>query len=111
MQMSGSAGKVVCCGSMNRRQLLRSAAVLPVGAAAVRAASVQQKQLKITGLETELRTSKPGTPYYDAIHQFGTEGGSVILRVRTDAGITGIASSSFGMIGGGPRVVQAILEQ
>jgi L-alanine-DL-glutamate epimerase-like enolase superfamily enzyme len=71
---------------------------------------VQQKQLKITGLETEVRKSNPGTAYYDAIHQFGTDGGSVVLRLRTDAGITGVASSSFGMIGGGPRVVQSILE-
>jgi L-alanine-DL-glutamate epimerase-like enolase superfamily enzyme len=34
----------------------------------------------------------------------------VALRIRTDAGITGWASSSFGMIAGGPRVVQSILE-
>ncbi len=33
------------------------------------------------------------------------------LRLRTDAGITGFASVSFGMIAGGPRVVQTILEQ
>jgi L-alanine-DL-glutamate epimerase-like enolase superfamily enzyme len=96
---------------MNRRQLLRSAAALPLGPGALRAASAQQKQLKITGLETEVRKSNPGTAYYDAIHQFGTDGGSVVVRLRTDAGITGVASSSFGMIGGGPRVVQSILEQ
>jgi len=95
---------------MNRRQLLRSAAALPLGAGALGAASVQQKQLKITGLETEVRKSNSGTVYYDAIHQFGTDGGSVVLRLRTDAGIMGVASSSFGMIGGGPRVVQSILE-
>jgi L-alanine-DL-glutamate epimerase-like enolase superfamily enzyme len=35
----------------------------------------------------------------------------VALRLRTDAGITGFASVSFGMISGGPRVVQTILEQ
>ena len=35
----------------------------------------------------------------------------MVLRLRTDAGITGWASSSFGMIPGGPRVVQTILEQ
>jgi len=34
----------------------------------------------------------------------------VALRILTDAGITGWASSSFGMIAGGPRVVQSILE-
>jgi len=35
----------------------------------------------------------------------------VVLRLRTDAGITGWATVSFGMIAGGPRVVQTILEQ
>ncbi len=94
---------------MNRRQLLQSAATLPLAAAASSAA-VQAKQLKITALETDVLRNPPGTPFYDAIHPFGTEGGSVVLRLRTDAGITGWASSSFGMIAGGPRVVQSILE-
>jgi len=96
---------------MNRRQLLRSAAGLPAAAAALSAASVQQKQIKITGIETDILKRPPGSPYYDAIHTFGTAGGSVVLRIRTDAGITGWASSSFGMIAGGPRVVQAILQE
>jgi L-alanine-DL-glutamate epimerase-like enolase superfamily enzyme len=39
------------------------------------------------------------------------DSGSVALRLRTDAGITGFASVSFGMIAGGPRVVQTILEE
>src|SRR5580700_951518 len=95
---------------MNRRQLLRSAAVLPA-AAAFSTASVQQKQIKITGIETDVLRRPPGAPYYDAIHTFGTAGGSVVLRIRTDAGITGWASSSFGTIAGGPRVVQTILER
>jgi L-alanine-DL-glutamate epimerase-like enolase superfamily enzyme len=95
---------------MNRRQLLRSAAVLPA-AAAFSDASVQQKLIKITGIETDVLKRPPGAPYYDAIHTFGTEGGSVVLRIRTDAGITGWASSTFGMIAGGPRVVQTILEE
>lgn len=95
---------------MNRRQLLRSAAGLPA-AAALSAAAVQQKQIKITGIETDVLKRPPGSPYYDAIHTFGTAGGSVVLRIRTDAGITGWASSSFGMIAGGPRVVQTILEE
>jgi L-alanine-DL-glutamate epimerase-like enolase superfamily enzyme len=96
---------------MNRRQLLRSAAGLPAAAAALSAASVQQKQIKITGIETDVLKRPPGSPYYDAIHAFGTASGSVVLRIRTDAGITGWASSSFGMIAGGPRVVQTILEE
>jgi L-alanine-DL-glutamate epimerase-like enolase superfamily enzyme len=91
--------------------MFRSAAGMPVAAAALSAASVQQKQIKITGIETDVLRRPPGTPYYDAIHAFGTASGSVVLRIRTDAGITGWASSSFGMIEGGPRVVQTILEQ
>ncbi len=96
---------------MNRRQLLRSAAGMPAAAVALSAASVQQKQIKITAIETDVLKRPPGSPYYDAIHAFGTESGSVVLRIRTDAGITGWASSSFGMIAGGPRVVQTILEE
>jgi len=96
---------------MNRRQLLGSAAGLPVAAAALRAASAQQKQVRITGLETDVLKRPAGTTYYDAIHTFGGESGSVVLRLRTDAGITGWASSSFGMIAGGPDVVQTILEK
>ena len=80
-------------------------------AAALSAAGAQQKQIRITGLETDVLKRPPGTPYYDAIHKFGEDSGSVVLRLRTDAGITGWASSSFGMIAGGPKVVQAILEQ
>ncbi len=96
---------------MNRRQLLRTAAALPAASSVLHAAAAQQKTLKITALETDVLKRPPGTPYYDAIHTFGTENGSVVLRLRTDGGITGWASSSFGMIEGGPRVVQTILEQ
>jgi len=97
---------------MNRRQLLRSAAALPAaGAAAFSAAAAQQKQIKITGVETDLLKRPPGAPYYDAIHTLGVDNGSVVLRIRTDAGITGWANSSFGAIPGGPAVVQAILEK
>jgi L-alanine-DL-glutamate epimerase-like enolase superfamily enzyme len=94
-----------------RRQLLRSAAALPAAGAAFTAAAAQQKQIRITGLETDVLKRPPGTPEYDAIHKLGVESGSVVLRLKTDAGITGWASSSFGMIAGGPRVVQTILEQ
>jgi L-alanine-DL-glutamate epimerase-like enolase superfamily enzyme len=95
---------------MDRRQFFASAAAVPA-AGALAAAATQQKTLKITGLETDVLQRPPGRTYYDAIHKFGGENGSVVLRLRTDAGITGWASSSFGMIAGGPRVVQAILEQ
>src|SRR5262245_14461273 len=96
---------------MNRRQLLQSAAAVSLTGTALGRAAEQKGALKLTGLETEVRRSTPGTRYYDSIHQFGTDGGSVVLRLRTDAGITGWASSSFGMIGGGPTVVQTILER
>jgi L-alanine-DL-glutamate epimerase-like enolase superfamily enzyme len=96
---------------MNRRQLLHSVAALPALGAGFSAAAAQQKQIKITGIETDLLKHPPGAVYYDAIHAFGTESGSVVLRIRTDAGITGWANSSFGMIEGGPAVVQAILEK
>ena len=96
---------------MNRRQLLYSAAALPALAAASSAAAAQQKQMRITGIETYLLRQPPGTPYYDAIHTFGTDGGSVVLRIRTDAGITGWAHSTFGTAGSGSRAVQTILEQ
>jgi L-alanine-DL-glutamate epimerase-like enolase superfamily enzyme len=92
---------------MKRRHFLSAAAL---GAGLSRAAE-QQKSLKIVGLETDILRRPPGTPIYDAIHKLGVDNGSVVLRLRTDAGITGWASSSFGMIPGGPKVVQSILEQ
>jgi L-alanine-DL-glutamate epimerase-like enolase superfamily enzyme len=92
---------------MNRRQFLTSAA-LPVPMLA--AAEPLKGQVKITGLETDVLRFPPGRPFADAIHDFGKESGGVVLRLRTDAGITGWAYSSFGMIGGGPRVLEAILQ-
>lgn len=95
---------------MKRRQVL-GAAVFAAGWAASGPAAAMQKQIKITGLETDLLRMPPAQePNYDAIHKLGVDRGSVVLRIRTDAGITGWASSTFGMIPGGPRVVQTILE-
>lgn len=73
-------------------------------------AAEAKKQIKITGLETDLLRMPPAQFTGDAIHDFGSEGGGVVLRLLTDAGITGWAYSSFGMIAGAPRVVQTILE-
>jgi len=95
---------------MNRREFFRAggaAAALP----AAGWAEAVKGSLKITGLETDLLRFPPGKPFADAIHNFGTESGGVVLRLTTDAGITGWAYISFGMIAGGPRVVQTILEQ
>jgi L-alanine-DL-glutamate epimerase-like enolase superfamily enzyme len=94
---------------MNRRDFLKTAAaagfVIPSTVVAI------QKAMKITGIETDLLKTPPSKePNYDAIHRLGVDTGSVVLRIHTDAGVTGWASSTFGMIAGGPRVVQAILE-
>jgi L-alanine-DL-glutamate epimerase-like enolase superfamily enzyme len=88
------------------------AAAAPVSASTSRAfafAAEAKKQIKITGIETDL-LRVPAEPYSDAIHDFGGDGGGVVLRLKTDAGITGWGYSNFGMVAGGPRVVQTILE-
>ena len=94
---------------MQRRTFLSAAAASAV-TPAVRAANDLKGQLKITGIETDLLRFPPGRPYYDAIHAFGRGSGGVVLRINTNAGITGWAYSSFGTIDGGPKVVQTILE-
>ena len=81
-----------------RRGFLRlagSVAALPMAGAAFSAAAAQQKAMKITAVETDLLKRPPGTPIYDAIHQLSVDSGSVVLRIRTDAGITGWADCSF----------------
>jgi L-alanine-DL-glutamate epimerase-like enolase superfamily enzyme len=88
------------------------AAAAPVSASisgAFAFAAEAKKQIKITGIETDL-LRVPAEPYSDAIHDFGGDGGGVVLRLKTDAGITGWGYSNFGMVAGGPRVVQTILE-
>jgi L-alanine-DL-glutamate epimerase-like enolase superfamily enzyme len=96
---------------MTRRKLFAGAAASTASAFLMpAAATAQQKQMKITSLETDLLKMPPREPNYDAIHRLGVDSGSVVLRIKTDAGITGWANSTFGMIAGGPRVVQTILE-
>ena len=95
---------------MNRRTFLGCAALGAGAAAAATTASVG-KVAKITGLETDVLRFPPGKPYSDAIHDFGPDRGGVVLRLHTDAGITGWAYSSFGMIGSGAQVVATMLEQ
>ncbi|HVN04571.1 MAG TPA: mandelate racemase/muconate lactonizing enzyme family protein [Bryobacteraceae bacterium] len=96
---------------MHRRDFVRSGGAAAAWTAAAAFAETAKGAVRITGLETDLLRFPPGKPFFDAIHTFGTESGGVVLRLRTDAGITGWAYSSFGMIAGGPRVVQTILEQ
>lgn len=95
---------------MNRRHLLRSAVALPSLGAAMSVAAAQKKQTRITGVETDLLKPPRGEPIYDALQTLDVDKGTVVLRIRTDAGITGWASSSFGNRGEGARVVQAIIE-
>jgi L-alanine-DL-glutamate epimerase-like enolase superfamily enzyme len=95
--------------AMERRSFLQFSAAA-ASAPAFAATAPLQKQLKITGIETDVLRMPPGRKYFDAIHEFGTEGGGVVLRILTDAQITGWAYSSFGTIGGGPRAVEAILQ-
>ncbi|MEO8126999.1 MAG: mandelate racemase/muconate lactonizing enzyme family protein [Bryobacteraceae bacterium] len=98
---------------MTRRNLLAvggataSSALLSPGLAK---AADAKKQLKITGIETDVLRMPPSAFTGDAIHDFGGASGGVVLRLKTDAGITGWGYSNFGMIAGGPKVVQAILE-
>ena len=95
---------------MNRRTFFGLAGAIAAGPA-LAVASDMQKQMKITGLETDLLHFPPGKIYYDAIHEFGAAGGGVVLRLKTDAGITGWASSSFGTMAGAPAVLQRILQE
>ena len=96
---------------MNRRSFLKSSAALPALAGVAAPAASLKGALKITGIETDILRFPPGSIYSDAIHDFGKEGGGVVLRILTDAGITGWAYSSFGMVAGGPRVLATMLEQ
>jgi L-alanine-DL-glutamate epimerase-like enolase superfamily enzyme len=97
---------------LTRRTLLSIAgasAALSLSRGLAKAAEAK-KQMKITGIETDL-LRLPQTDFTgDAIHDFGSAAGGVVLRVLTDAGITGWGYSNFGMVEGGPRVVQTILE-
>jgi len=91
---------------MNRRNFLLASSIGGFAAAAE-----TRKQIKITDMETTLLRLPPAPFTGDAIHDFGSASGGVVLKLTTDAGITGWAHSSFGMIAGGPRVVQTILEE
>jgi L-alanine-DL-glutamate epimerase-like enolase superfamily enzyme len=95
---------------MNRRTFLGLAGATAV-AQPLALASEAQKTMKITGMETDVLRFPPGKIYYDAIHEFGAEGGAVVLRLQTDAGITGWAESTFGTMTGAPEVLQTILQK
>jgi L-alanine-DL-glutamate epimerase-like enolase superfamily enzyme len=95
---------------MNRRTFLGLAGATAV-AQPFALASEAQKTMKITAMETDVLRFPPGKIYYDAIHEFGAEGGAVVLRLQTDAGIIGWAESTFGTMTGAPEVLQTILQK
>jgi L-alanine-DL-glutamate epimerase-like enolase superfamily enzyme len=94
---------------MNRRTFFSLAGAV-AASPALAFGTDMQKQMKIVGLETDVLRFPPGQIYYDAIHEFGAASGAVVLRLQTDAGITGWATSSFGTMAGGPLVLQSILQ-
>jgi L-alanine-DL-glutamate epimerase-like enolase superfamily enzyme len=98
---------------MQRRQFLETvAATAALPAARLNAATEPlRRALKITRVETDLLRFPPGRTYYDAIQQFGVDRGGVVVRIHTDAGVTGWAYSSFGRLAGGPETVRAIVEK
>jgi L-alanine-DL-glutamate epimerase-like enolase superfamily enzyme len=85
-------------------------AVASLSSAPAFAATDMQKQMKITGIETDILHFPPGRIFYDAIHEFGAAHGGLAVRIHTDAGITGWGSSDFGMLPGGPEAVQDIIQ-
>jgi L-alanine-DL-glutamate epimerase-like enolase superfamily enzyme len=95
---------------MRRRDFFGLAAAATISPALAFAADMK-KQIKITGIETDLLRFPPGKITYDAIHTFGTEGGGIALRIQTDAGITGYATSTFGTMLGAPQVLRSILHE
>jgi L-alanine-DL-glutamate epimerase-like enolase superfamily enzyme len=67
--------------------------------------------MRITGIETDILHFPGGRVFYDAIHEFGGAHGGLALRLKTDAGITGWASSSFGTEPGAEVALQEIVER
>jgi L-alanine-DL-glutamate epimerase-like enolase superfamily enzyme len=95
---------------MNRRTFLGLAGATAI-AQPLALASEAKKTMKITGMETDVLRFPPGQIYYDAIHEFGAQGGAVVLRLQTDAGIVGWAECTFGTMTGAPEVLQTILQK
>ncbi len=94
---------------ITRRTLLTAAGAAPFAGALARVAEAK-KQIRISGIETDLLRLPAAAYTGDAIHDFGAASGGVVLRVMTDAGITGWGYSNLQAIEGAPRVIQTILE-
>jgi L-alanine-DL-glutamate epimerase-like enolase superfamily enzyme len=100
---------------MNRREFFCAATAVAIPALtaspACAAAENLKKQIRITGLETDILHFPPGKVFYDAIHEFGAAHGGLVLRLQTDADITGWASTSFGTEPGAENALQEIVER
>ena len=94
---------------MNRRQFFGISAAATAIAAFAAAADLQ-KQIRITGLETDSLRFPAGKIYYDAIHTMGGAHEGLVLRLHTSAGITGWASSSLALIPGAGAALQQIVQ-
>jgi L-alanine-DL-glutamate epimerase-like enolase superfamily enzyme len=70
-----------------------------------------QKQLRITGLETDVLHFPAGRVFYDAIHTMGGAHEGLVLRLQTNAGITGWAYSSLAVIPGSADALQQIVQK
>ena len=81
---------------MTRRELFAMAAAAPLSRGLLLAAEAR-KQIKITGLETDLLRI-PAAPYSDAIHDFGGEGGvgSLLIVHRPPASARGVWRHQIG---------------
>ena len=69
---------------MTRRTLVALAGAASLSRGLTKAAEAR-KQIKITAIETDLLRLPPGEFTGDAIHNFGSAAGGVVLRVITDA--------------------------
>jgi hypothetical protein len=72
---------------MHRRGFLATTAVACL-ARGIPAAGALSRQIKITGLETDLLRFPPGKPEFNATQRFGPNRGGVVVRLLADAGIT-----------------------
>lgn len=101
---------------ISRRGFLSSSALLGVASAyepiplLAHVPSAPNGRIKVTKLETIVLKFETSSPISDAIHTFKDRGG-VVLKVHTDAGITGWGYSYFGTIAGGPKVLKAIIDE
>jgi L-alanine-DL-glutamate epimerase-like enolase superfamily enzyme len=98
---------------LDRRSFFKAAAAgvaIPVVSQLQALSAEVTDGIKIIGMETEVLRMPPGKFFMDAIHRFGAENGGVVLRLTTNANITGWGYISFGFETGGPRVVEDILQ-